>query len=222
MINHVLVIDDDSEILDVLTEYLKLYGVSSKNIHIAQNPIEALEIFREYQRYISLIIVDYYMPRSNGAEFCEIIKKDHPHLKIMMQTGDPKINNKMVTHIDQIIYKPFEYNVFEQAINELEFGPPEFDLSRLEKRESRPKFQNGLILDMKNTPIASLVLNQSSRGVGVAIKPNSDLKQGDTISFIPYSLNESKFNEEKKYRGKIIWIKIINVDLCTLGIQWIN
>ncbi len=224
MINHVLVIDDDNDFIETLKDFLILYGIQKSNIHTAQNPIKGLEIFREHQKYISLVIVDYYMPRSNGAELCEILKKGHPNLKIIMQTGDTNLLKTQVQNIDHLIHKPYGYDEITKVIEGLTVAPPEFSPIQVEERSVNGPLEVGQILLEGAEPLATIILNQSKNGVGIAMKPNSKIKVGDTISFRAYKAGskEHALTVSKTFRAKIVWVKIINIDLCTLGLQWLS
>ena len=91
MINNVLIVDDDEAIVDMVKDFLNLYGVRNDQIFTTSDPIEGLEIFRLRKDTISMLIIDYYMPKSNGDELCEILKKNQPDLCVILQTGDTNI-----------------------------------------------------------------------------------------------------------------------------------
>ena len=71
MVHKLLVVDDEKDIL----EFLK-YNLEAKNyiVETAQDGISALRKLKTFKP--SLIILDVMMPRLNGVETCEKIRKD--------------------------------------------------------------------------------------------------------------------------------------------------
>ena len=71
MVHKILVVDDEKDIL----EFLK-YNLEAKNyiVETAQDGISALKKLESFKP--SLIILDVMMPRLNGVETCEKIRKD--------------------------------------------------------------------------------------------------------------------------------------------------
>src|ERR1041385_3667616 len=103
----ILTVDDDPDILDVLTLTLsENYDVLS-----ASNGKEGLEVVR--LKNPDLIITDYNMPVMNGPEFVKILRKDilFRHIPIIMLTGKGEVKD-MVEGIesgaDDYLVKPFE------------------------------------------------------------------------------------------------------------------
>jgi two-component system alkaline phosphatase synthesis response regulator PhoP len=68
---HVLVVDDEDDIVDLLRYNLSKEGY---RVSIARDGIEAMTSVQEDRP--DLIILDIMMPRMNGIEFCDAIRKD--------------------------------------------------------------------------------------------------------------------------------------------------
>lgn len=105
---YILIVDDDPDILDVLRLSLPAeeYEVSEAN-----DGQEALD--KVYQRPPDLIVLDYVMPRVNGREVCQKLKKDVllRHLPIIMLTGKGELKDKvdgLDAGADDYMVKPFE------------------------------------------------------------------------------------------------------------------
>ena len=105
---HILIVDDDPDILDVLRLTLPEEEYDVVEAHDGQ---EALE--KAYARPPDLIIIDYIMPKLNGKEVTQKLKKDIllRHMPIIMLTGKGDVKDKVEgldAGADDYIVKPFE------------------------------------------------------------------------------------------------------------------
>lgn len=101
---NVLVVDDDKEIVNAIDIYLSKEGY---NILKAYNGIEALEIVKHNE--IHLIIVDIMMPKMDGIEFTDNIRKDKS-IPIIMLSAKSEDYDKVLgldKGADDYITKPF-------------------------------------------------------------------------------------------------------------------
>jgi len=87
----ILIVDDDPDILDVLT--LTLSG--PYEVLAAQNGQEGLLLAQT--KSPNLIISDYKMPVMDGRQFCQALKKDIllQHIPVIMLTGKGEIKDKV-------------------------------------------------------------------------------------------------------------------------------
>jgi diguanylate cyclase (GGDEF)-like protein len=104
----ILIADDDPDIRDVLKITL-----TEENYEVieARNGQEALEIIRS--KPLDLVLLDYKMPKMDGLQVCDLIKRDLllAHLPIIMVTGKGEISDKIDginSGADDYIVKPFE------------------------------------------------------------------------------------------------------------------
>jgi diguanylate cyclase (GGDEF)-like protein len=104
----ILVVDDDTDILDILRIIL-----TEENFEVIQasNGQQALELVKE--KSPNLIILDYKMPKVSGIEVCKQLRKDIllQHLPIIMLTGKGETKDKvegLSVGVDDYIVKPFE------------------------------------------------------------------------------------------------------------------
>lgn len=101
---NVLVVDDDKEIVNAIEIYLSKEGY---NILKAYNGKEALEIVKHNE--IHLIIVDIMMPKMDGIEFTNNIRKDKS-IPIIMLSAKSEDYDKVLgldKGADDYITKPF-------------------------------------------------------------------------------------------------------------------
>ena len=103
--NHILVVDDDNRIRDLLKDYL------SENNYIvstAENADQAKERL-EYLKF-DIIILDVMMPGQNGYELTKEIKKEMK-IPIILLTAKGEVENRikgLELGADDYIGKPFE------------------------------------------------------------------------------------------------------------------
>jgi len=108
MTTKILIADDDPDIRDILKITLSEENYETLE---AQNGEEALEIIRS--KPLDLALLDYKMPKMDGRQVCNLVKKDLllQHLPIIMVTGKGEINNRIGginAGADDYIVKPFE------------------------------------------------------------------------------------------------------------------
>lgn len=82
--SHVLVVDDEDDIVDLLQYNLSKEGY---RVSVARDGVEAMTSTQEDRP--DLIILDIMMPRMNGIEFCDAVRKDAllRSIPIMMLTA---------------------------------------------------------------------------------------------------------------------------------------
>src|SRR3989344_7154516 len=103
----ILIIDDDPDILDVLTLALSEYY----EILAANNGEEGLKLAQS--KAPDLVITDYKMPVMDGRQFCQTLKKDIllQHIPVIMLTGKGEVKDKVGgidAGADDYVVKPFE------------------------------------------------------------------------------------------------------------------
>jgi DNA-binding NtrC family response regulator len=82
MKQHLLVVDDEAPIRDLLSEYLRKHGFE---VTAAATADEAIRLSNEAS--VNLMILDIGLPDADGLELLEIIKTSHPNLPVIMLTG---------------------------------------------------------------------------------------------------------------------------------------
>jgi DNA-binding response OmpR family regulator len=79
---NILLVEDDSSLGYLLTEYLQLKGMS---VSWASDSRKALDKLKSEQ--FDLAILDVMMPELDGFKLASIIRKDHPELKFIFLTA---------------------------------------------------------------------------------------------------------------------------------------
>lgn len=116
----ILVIDDDTKILEAITEILKEYHHDAITISDPEDIDTHLE-----DRSIDLVVTDLIMPTMDGLEVISRIRSNYPGIKILAMSGGAKAGpdsylplSKMLG-ANEIIEKPFTIAELMTAINKL-------------------------------------------------------------------------------------------------------
>jgi len=114
----VLVVEDEDEIRDMVSEYLQQNGYTV--LH-ARNGREALEITHRYKGLIHILITDVVMPELGGRELAEQIKRSRPRTKVLFTSGylDTMVDDKPADQQVAILQKPFALNILASKIREI-------------------------------------------------------------------------------------------------------
>ena len=111
---HVLVVDDENTIRDLLKQLLEL---NNYRVTTASNGQEALEIYKTTGATIDLVITDLGLPIMNGRQLGEAIKAINPNAKMLIATGfvnQDEYATLMEIGFLEIIRKPFDIrNILE-------------------------------------------------------------------------------------------------------------
>ena len=103
----ILVVDDDKDTLEVLTEYLRT-KLDDEFLE-ASSAKQAIDLYKDNE--IEMTIIDAIMPDYDGFYTLKRIRKLNPKAKIIMATGD--LTSDMESNIKKhkangIILKPYE------------------------------------------------------------------------------------------------------------------
>lgn len=111
--------DDDGFILRSTERLLGMLGFNSL---LAKSGVEALDIFRQYQRDISCIILDLSMPGMSGPELAKIIWQISPEAKIIVCSGFGELEARRHFNDSEkvgFLKKPFKPADLEIVIHKL-------------------------------------------------------------------------------------------------------
>ena len=103
--NHILVVDDDDRIRDLVKEYLK----ENKFIVSSASSAEEAKVKLSYFKF-DLLVLDVMMPGQNGFELTKEIKKNSS-MPIILLTAKGEVENRiegLELGADDYISKPFE------------------------------------------------------------------------------------------------------------------
>jgi two-component system phosphate regulon response regulator OmpR len=146
---HVLIVDDDTRIRTLLTEYLCTNGyrvTSAATAEEARRKIDGLEF--------DLLILDVMMPGENGVSLARSLRGDERQVPILMLTARSEIENRiegLEAGADDYLPKPFDprelllrvSNIVKRGagpsqpkIEQIVFGPFTFVIARRELKRN--------------------------------------------------------------------------------------
>ena len=106
MLNHILIIDDDQQIRELLKKYLLKNNLA---INTSSNTAEAKKYMEKYN--FDLLIVDNMMPNENGIDFIKSLRKKNNYIPTIMLTALGEMEHKLEglsNGADDYITKPFD------------------------------------------------------------------------------------------------------------------
>ncbi|MDR0847298.1 MAG: response regulator YycF [Lactobacillales bacterium] len=103
---HVLVVDDEKAISDIIKFNLTNDGYE---VFVAYDGEEALEVFKEHEEQIDLILLDVMLPKKDGLEVVKEIRKTSETPIIMISAKDSEFDKVLGLELgaDDYVTKPF-------------------------------------------------------------------------------------------------------------------
>ncbi len=122
----ILIIDDDFEIVAIITEILKVEG---HEISSAGEPVEGMQMARKVKP--ELIILDYHMPGNTGSHLYESFRRNNATktTPILFMSGEADPAQIMAeisdTEHSRFLPKPVKLEEFRRTIREMLAGTQE-------------------------------------------------------------------------------------------------
>jgi len=102
----VIIIDDEEDILELLSEYLLLEDFDV--VGVGNDGLKAVNLYKEYKP--DFVLMDVSMPKYDGIYGLENIKKINPDAKVIILTGNSeKAITEKLTELNatKILSKPY-------------------------------------------------------------------------------------------------------------------
>jgi len=115
----VLLVDDEEMILDVGEQLLLKLGYQ---VLPAKSGKEAVELYEQYQKNISIVILDMIMPHMGGGETYDKLKDINPGVKTLLSSGysiEGEASEIIHRGCNGFIQKPFNLNHLSRKIREI-------------------------------------------------------------------------------------------------------
>jgi len=115
----ILIVDDHETIWDFLIEALQRLGYS---VLLAENGLDAVEIYRENPREIDLVLLDMIMPKAGGHQTFFQIRAIDPEAKILLSSGfvsENEVQDLLAQGACGFLPKPHRLPVVARAIREI-------------------------------------------------------------------------------------------------------
>ncbi len=110
----ILMIEDDSEIAELLQKYLKRFDMFLENY---EEPYDALDVLE--QKTFDIVILDLTLPDIDGLELCKIISEKH-HLPIIISSARSDVKDRVIgleMGADDYLSKPYNPRELVARIN---------------------------------------------------------------------------------------------------------
>jgi len=125
----VLIIDDESDVRDVLKFHL---SESNYQIIEAENGQEGIELLKSEDNLsnVGVILCDIRMPKVNGIECIQYIRQEAPGIPIVVVTGFPDTQmavNLMNEGVKDYLVKPVEKEKLVATVDKLVAAGKEID-----------------------------------------------------------------------------------------------
>jgi c-di-GMP phosphodiesterase len=114
---NLLYVEDDEIVRESIKNILRL---NAKNVFIAKDGVEALEIIDK--THIDIIITDIRMPKLNGMEFIEYLRKNQKELPVIITTAFNEIEylqKAIELKVEKFIHKPINIRELMEDIRKL-------------------------------------------------------------------------------------------------------
>jgi CheY-like chemotaxis protein len=117
MKKQILVVDDESQIRDILRRKLEMSGY---DVYEASNGQEAIDMLQE-QRF-DLVLADILMPMKDGLEVIMFLQREQPMVKsiaISAPSNRVFLQSAELLGATQVIEKPFELKEVDAIVKKL-------------------------------------------------------------------------------------------------------
>src|SRR5207302_6652296 len=103
----ILLVEDETAVRELASEFLKSSGYK---VLEAQDGAEGLRFAMNYPDQIHLLLTDMVMPRMNGVDLAEKLRRLRPNLRVILMTGYTEFSEKKgekMAHGASVLQKPF-------------------------------------------------------------------------------------------------------------------
>lgn len=115
----ILVAEDNGDVLEMVRAGLQYYGYT---VVQAANGIEAVQVFKELQGAVDLLLTDVVMPAMSGQSLAEVLRGHKANLPVLFMSGHPfDVNTHELAEIsgNEYIQKPFSPHELARIIRQM-------------------------------------------------------------------------------------------------------
>ena len=102
---NILIVDDDNDVLNLVSDLLETHGY---HVMPVNNSLNAIDVFKTNLAKIKLVITDIVMPLMEGNDLIKILKNIKPEIRILVISGYSDAAIREDGSIDAFLKKPFE------------------------------------------------------------------------------------------------------------------
>jgi two-component system, OmpR family, response regulator len=114
MSDHVLLVDDDEDLMEIVAERLKSRGMDVDTVGSAEDALLCMG-----KKHYQAIVLDFLMPGMDGFDNIRIIKKQQPDIRIILVTGQMMADDgreAIRMGADVVLEKPANLEVLAKSI----------------------------------------------------------------------------------------------------------
>jgi two-component system OmpR family response regulator len=149
-------IEDDAELAEILSEYLKKYNIKVTNFLIPEHGISALN-----EKEYDLLILDLSLPNIDGVDVCKIIRQNNA-IPIIISSARSYIGDKVAcftSGADDFMPKPYDTqeliyrikSILRRCKNQIIENPKIDKEKKFDFNESKMEiFKGSSLLDLTN------------------------------------------------------------------------
>lgn len=115
----ILIVEDEEALNEVLKTTLMSKGYSVLTAH---DGLAGVNMYKEHQHEISLVLTDLGLPKMTGMEEFKRIRQLNPHARIIVATGylDPEMRAEFIEEgVQKLIYKPYNPKEIAKIVREV-------------------------------------------------------------------------------------------------------
>ena len=220
--NHILIVDDDNRIRDLLKDYL---SENNYIISTAENANQAKERLKYFK--FDIIILDVMMPGQNGYELTKEIK-EQMKIPIILLTAKGEIENRikgLELGADDYLGKPFEPKELllriKNTINrnnkiDLEskhrVGDAEIDLNKMiiylnSKSKKISNTEKKVLIEMLSNPGTTFSREEIGKVSGISQERSIDVMITRLRQKIELDPKNPKYLQTIRGSGYVLWIE---------------
>ena len=114
----ILLVDDDPDVLELLSDTLRAYFPGELGIKTTTNPVEAKNFLET--ELIDVLITDLKMPEVSGLELLRCAKRRNPWTQVVIITGNSTLDamtDVMDLGANDYLLKPLVPGILDQVID---------------------------------------------------------------------------------------------------------
>ncbi len=219
---HILIVDDDNRIRDLLKEYL---NENNYIVSTAENAGKA-KIKLDHFKF-DIIVLDVMMPGQNGYEFTKEIKKNNK-VPIILLTAKGEVENRikgLELGADDYLGKPFEPKELLLRIRNILKKDPDIDISKThfigsmqidlkkmniidgEKNKKINLSEKKVLLEMLSNPGKTFTREEIGKISGVNQERSIDVMITRLRQKIEINPKNPKYLQTIRGSGYVLWIE---------------
>tara|TARA_Y200000002_G_scaffold363294_1_gene351212 strand:- start:1478 stop:2155 length:678 start_codon:yes stop_codon:yes gene_type:complete len=219
---HILIVDDDNRIRDLLKEYLSDNGYLISTSENAENAKLKVSYFK-----FDIIILDVMMPGQDGYELTKEIKKNN-NIPIILLTAKGEVENRirgLELGADDYISKPFEpkelllriknivKNNYKLDLNSSYFvGKAKINLSKMniifkEKLRKINMSEKKVLIEMLANPGKTYTRNEIGKISGITQERSIDVMITRLRQKLESNPKNPKYLQTIRGTGYVLWVE---------------